>query len=258
MVKSIEVTLGGSGRLHFHPTASNWHLDHDDSTIRLWNVATGLQIGEELRGHSDRVTVCCIFTRRQAIGIWISAIRRFDCGTWPLAFKLVKSFEVTLIWGHGLLHFHPTASNWHLDHTIRRFDCGTWPLAFKLVKSFEVTWFVSVSCIFTRRQGTGIWIIDWTIRLWNVATGLQIGEELEVTRLRHVCCSFTRRQAWHGSGDSTIHCGTWPPAFKLVKGFEVTLLRSVCCIFTRRQAVGIWIRRFDDSIVERDHRPSNW
>lgn len=57
-----------------------------DSTVRLWDVATGQQVGEPMRGHSGRVTIVAFFENKIisagedcTIRVWDIALRHCVC-----------------------------------------------------------------------------------------------------------------------------------------------------------------------------------
>ena len=138
-------------------------------------MTTGLQIGEELRGHS-RFGQSVAFSPdgKQLASGSNSTIRLWNVAT---AFKLVKSLEVTLIRSVCCIFTRgKQLASGSGDSTIRLWNVTT---GLQMVKSFEVT-LIGQSVAFSpdaKQLASGS--ADSTIRLWNVATGLQIGDELE-------------------------------------------------------------------------------
>ncbi|KAL0945638.1 hypothetical protein HGRIS_014792 [Hohenbuehelia grisea] len=148
-----------------------------DNTIRLWDAATGEQIGTPLSGHDSPVTSVAFSPdgTRIASGSYDNTIRLCDAAT-GVQIGVPLSGHYDLV---NSVVFSPDGTriaSGSYDKTIRLWDATTGEQISAALSGHE-NWVTSV--VFSP-DGTRIasGSKDDTIRLWDAATGEQIGEPL--------------------------------------------------------------------------------
>ncbi len=158
----------------FSPDGTRIVTASEDKTARLWNVTTGVQIGEPLR-HKDRVQSAAFSPdgTRIVTASWDSTARLWDAATgmpigepmrhegdvWSAAFSSDGTRIVTASW----------------DRTARLWDGTTGaPIAEAMRHKDSV-----LSAAFSP-DGTRIVTASWdnTARIWDAATGAPVGESM--------------------------------------------------------------------------------
>jgi WD40 repeat protein len=193
----------------------------EDTTVCLWDPATGAQVGEPLRGHTEKVlsvaAVPCEGTVLLASGAADSSLRLWD----PLTGKQVGKPR----YGHrnwvGAITSVPVDGRTLLatggfDHRIRRWDPARRLRSVGDAMAGHTDW---VRALTTVTLPGGVVLLasgsgDRTVRLWDPVTGAPVGEPLtgHTARVRALAeVSVAGRSVLaSGSEDGTVRL--WDPA----------------------------------------------
>ncbi|KAJ7868391.1 WD40 repeat-like protein, partial [Mycena olivaceomarginata] len=189
----------------FSPDGTRIASGSDDDTIRVWDAATGQQVGDPLAGHTSSVRSVAFSPdgTRIASGSGDDTIRVWDAATGQ---QVGDPLAGHTSWVRSVA-FSPDgtriASGSH-DNTIRVWDAATGQqVGDPLAGHTSLVWSVAFSPDGTRiASGSG----DDTIRVWDAATGQQVGDPLagHTSWVRSVAFSPDGTRIASGSDDDTI------------------------------------------------------
>ncbi|KAJ7877408.1 WD40-repeat-containing domain protein, partial [Mycena olivaceomarginata] len=189
----------------FSPDGTHIASGSHDSTVRVWDAATGQQVGEPLAGHTSSVWSVAFSPdgTRIASGSGDSTVRVWDAAMGqqvgePLAGHTGSVRSVA---------FSPDGTriaSGSDDSTVRVWDTATGQqVGEPLAGHTGLVWSVAFSPDGTRiASGSD----DSTVRVWDTATGQQVGEPLagHTGSVSSVAFSPDGTRIASGSGDSTV------------------------------------------------------
>jgi len=203
----ISVLAGHAEAVHsvaFSPDGKTLASGSSDDTVRLWDVATGRQIGRPLTGHSYWVNSVTFSPdgKTLASGSLDGTVRLWDVATGRQTGRPLTGTEAVLS-----VAFSPngkTLASGSFDHTVRLWDLATHRQIGRPLTGHTGTVF---SVAFSRdgktlASGSG----DHTVRLWDVATGHQIGTPItgHTDKVRSVAFSPSGKTLASGSDDNRV------------------------------------------------------
>ncbi|MFF0549542.1 hypothetical protein ACFYUL_11310 [Streptomyces sp. NPDC004311] len=237
--------------LHGRPVAvtGSW-----DKKVRVWDLATGLPVGEPLIGHTDTVSdvVCTVLDGRPVAvtGSWDTTVRVWDLTTGRSIRELrnghagrVAALACTELDGRPVV----VVGSW--DNTVRVWDlaCGRPVGALLTGHSNTVS---AVAC--TVLEGRPVAVTgssDETVRVWDLTTGLPVGEPLNghTGWVSAVACTVLegRPVAVTGSSDEAVRVWdltTGMPVGGPVTGHTSGVSAVVCSVLDGRPVAvtGSW------------------
>ncbi|GAA2815562.1 hypothetical protein GCM10010441_45240 [Kitasatospora paracochleata] len=162
----------------------------NDGTVRIWDPATGAQVGEPLTGHDDWVNAVAVFTAPDgtphlATGGDDGTVRIWDPATGAQVGEPLTGHDGRV---NAVAVFTAPDGTPHLatggdDGTVRIWNPATGAQVGEPLTSLNVQ--VEVVAVFTAPDGTprlATASLDKTVRIWNPTTGNQVGEPLTVRR----------------------------------------------------------------------------
>ncbi|MFJ2574985.1 AAA family ATPase [Streptomyces halstedii] len=185
----------------------------EDETVRVWDLATGQQVGAPLTGHTDEVeaVACTVVDGRPVAvsGSFDETVRVWDLATGqqvgaPLTGHTdkVEAVACTVVDGR------PVAVSGSYDETVRVWDLATGQQVGAPLTGHtdRVT---AVACtVVNGRPAAVTGSDDETVRVWDLATGQQVGEPLtgHTEPVHSVACAVVngRPVAVTGSADATV------------------------------------------------------
>ncbi len=189
----------------FSPDGNQVVSGSRDKTLRLWDVASGLQIGEPLHGHGDFVVSVAFFPDGSSFvsGSDDHTLRRWDAKTGAQIGEPLRGHE-NEIW---VVSFSPDGTrivSGSADKTLRLWDAATGSQIGEALQGHTG----GVTGIAFSPDGTRIasGSEDNTLRLWNATTGAQIGEPLRghTERVMRIAFSPDGTRIISGSADKTL------------------------------------------------------
>ena len=179
-----------------------------DNTVRLWDTATGHQIGEPLRGHDAAVSSVAFSPdgTRIASGSWDNTLRLWDTATGHQIGDPLRGHDDAVT----SVAFSPdgariVSGSW--DNTLRLWDTGTGHQAGEPLRgeggAGPTKGFTSVAY---SPDGTQIasGSYDNTVRLWDTATRRPIGQPLRGSPATSVAFSPDGTRIASGSYDNAV------------------------------------------------------
>ncbi|KAF5344804.1 hypothetical protein D9758_014415 [Tetrapyrgos nigripes] len=189
----------------FSPDGTKVASGSEDSTLRLWDVATGSHITEPLQGHTDSVESVAFSPdgTKLASGSQDSTLRLWDVATGTQITEPLQGNS----YGVNSVAFSPDGTklaSGSYDKTLRLWDVATGSqITDPLQGHTDSVYSVAFSPDGTKlASGSG----DQTLRLWDVATGTQIKEPLQghTNWVKSVAFSPDGTKVASGSYDNTL------------------------------------------------------
>ncbi|KAI0312185.1 hypothetical protein OF83DRAFT_1270414, partial [Amylostereum chailletii] len=177
-----------------------------DSTVRLWDVSSGKQVGDPLQGHTDLVTSVAFSSDETQIvsGSWDNTVRLWDVASGK---QVGDPLQGHTGWVNSVA-FSPDGTqivSGSADNTVHLWDVasrnqagnplqGHTDMVFTIAFSPDGTQIVSGSA-------------DKTVHLWDVASGKQVGDPLQGHTASVISVAFSPdgTQIVSGSRDNTVH-----------------------------------------------------
>ncbi|CDF33984.1 WD40-repeat containing protein [Chondrus crispus] len=176
-----------------------------DSSVRVWDVDTGLQIGDALTGHTGWVESVAMSGdgKRAVSGSYDDSVRVWDVDTGLQIGDALTGHtdgvESVAMSGDG-----KRAVSGSLDESVRVWDVDT-GLQIGDALTGHTSYVDSVAMSGDgKRAVSGSW--DESVRVWDVDTGLQIGDALtgHTGRVESVAMSGDGKRAVSGSYDESV------------------------------------------------------
>ena len=176
------VLRGHTGRVStvvFSPDGKRIVTGSDDKTIRIWDAATGRQIGEPLIGHTERITSVAFSydNKRIVSGAFDGTIRIWDVITGKQIREIIVGNDYKgLITSVSFSPDGKSVVSGACDSTIRIWEVTTGiQIGNSLLGHTDAVNSVAFSPD-GKRIVSGSW--DNTVRIWDVTTGIQVGNSL--------------------------------------------------------------------------------
>ncbi|KAJ7862119.1 WD40-repeat-containing domain protein [Mycena olivaceomarginata] len=214
----------------FSPDGTRIASGSDDKTIRLWDAATGQQVGEALAGHTDSVWSVAFSPdgTRIASGSYDKTIRLWDAATGQQVGEALAG-HTDSVWSVAFSPDGTRIASGSYDKTIRVWDAAIGQQVGEALAGHTG----SVNSVVFSPDGTRIasGSDDETLRVWDAAKGQQIGEALagHTSWVLSVTFSPDGTRIASGSDDQTIrvwHAATGQQVGEALAG-HTGLVRSV-------------------------------
>ncbi|WP_331764224.1 caspase family protein (plasmid) [Streptomyces atratus] len=169
------VAVTGSGD-SIHSTEVN------DTTVRVWDLATGHPIGKPLTGHTDDVNaVACTVLDGRPVAVTGSedhTVRVWDLATGrPLGEPLTGHTDRVHAVACTVLDGHPIAVTGDQDCTVRVWDLTTGQQVGEPLTGHTET-VLTVACTVLDGRDVAVTGADDAVRVWDLNTGGQLGDPL--------------------------------------------------------------------------------
>ncbi|CDF36581.1 WD40-repeat containing protein [Chondrus crispus] len=190
------VAMSGDGK---RAVSGSW-----DRSVRVWDVDTGLQIGDALTGHTSVVASVAMSGdgKRAVSGSWDESVRVWDLDTGLQIGDALTGHtdgvESVAMSGDGK---RAVSGSW--DESVRVWDVDT-GLQIGDALTGHTSVVKSVAMSDGKRAVSGSW--DRSVRVWDVDTGLQIGDALtgHTGGVYSVAMSGDGKRAVSGSLDKSV------------------------------------------------------